>query len=115
MADVDVFELNENGSIDLEWTGQDPGTVHRRHLRRPTLREYRILVEQMGELAGKSVAGKPASSLGHTLEWMKLVFEGSEELGLPGLSDQPLPGEDDLPSWLVAGEVPSNLVSHWQQ
>lgn len=87
--------------------------MHERTLRRPTLGQYRRFVEALSSL-GDSVDGdEKDNGLTATVNWLRLLFDGNSEVR--GLSDVSLPeSQDDLPSWLVSGEVAKDLITHWQ-
>lgn len=85
-----------------------------RTLRRPKLKEYRTLVEAVGAMRDDVATDDAAEmttrdinkGMTRLLEWFQLVFST--------LSGEALPPEDDLPAWLIGGDVTRDLIAHWQ-
>jgi hypothetical protein len=119
MADTttEAFDLKKNGTVFLRWEGQQEGSIQERTLRRPTLGQYRAFVELLGELSerGEGEEASLGSGLQATVNWLRIIFNGDEGRGVRGLSDRPLPDDDEeLPAWLVSGDVARDLILHWQ-
>jgi hypothetical protein len=84
-------------------------------LARPNLKQYRALTElaiamrddliKIDEVDSDAVS--TVSQVNELLfGWISQVFE---ELG-----DKKLPDEDELPPWIIAGDLSRQLIEHWQ-
>jgi hypothetical protein len=98
MAD-EALVLRPNGTVRLELESG------RYTLRRPTLREYRLLAEHLRDLAEEH-PGSASAAIAQSVDWLREAFGR--------LGDRPLPGDDGLPSWVSSARIPSELVGHWQ-
>lgn len=108
----DAFVLNDDGTATFNF-----GDAGVRTLRRPKLKQYRYLIEELNRMRkdlipDASNAEEAAEAdidvdeqFNRLLAWLSEVFET--------LGDQPLPGEDDLEPWVLNGAIPRDLVQHW--
>jgi hypothetical protein len=109
---VDSFDRRADGTVRFQFNGT--GTIS---LGRPTLKQYRNLVESLSDLRSRASGttaedgsvreGEEITLLDLLLEWYAVVFT---ELG-----DGPLPDEENLPAWLLNGQIAADLVEHWQK
>lgn len=106
----DGFELRNDGTVCLQF--DENKTVN---LRRPTLGEYRLLIEAIERVRSEASAVVNDEADVTTvdklndlvLDWFRLVFKT--------LGDGELPGEDDMPAWVLNSELPRDLIDHWQK
>jgi len=87
-----------------------------RTLKRPTLRQYRELVESLGAMRDKLIAASDAANGEEVNVPVALQFD--ELLGWLGqvcetLSGESLPDEDLLPPWVLSPQIAGDLVTHW--
>jgi hypothetical protein len=85
-----------------------------RTLKRPTLREYRELVESLGNLRDELIeasGGDTEVNVPVKLQFDKLL--GWLDEVCQTLSGEPLPDEDSLPPWVLSPQIAGDLVTHW--
>lgn len=110
MAKEDAFDPQLNGTVKFVIDGIAFT------LRRPKIKEFRIIRESLMEM------GKPEektdgtySELDHEeredalLKWWNLVFETL------GNAEKELPPNDDLPLWLFDSEIIPSLMAVWMK
>ena len=121
---MSAYELNDEGTVTFHFDGVGPERENvDRTLRRPKLKQYRRLVESLGKMRSalpdipdEATAEEAAVLMSSAkidvneqfdklLEWLREVFDT--------LGDGPLPDEDDLPTWVLNGAIPKDLIGHW--
>lgn len=127
------YTLNEDGTAVFEFAGII------RTLKRPTLGQYRSILESLGEFRdevlraakaaekGEAVQLKIGEQLDKLLNWIDGVFVQLAGEGLPRKivtvedttgetpgSTEEVIDEDKLSPWLLSGVVVTELVTHWQ-
>jgi hypothetical protein len=110
----EVFALNGDGTARFDF-----GDAGVRTLRRPKLKQYRYLIEELNKMRKELVPDNAAEDadadaaamdnvdeqFNRLLAWLREVFET--------LGDGPLPEEDFLEPWVLNGAIPRDLVQHW--
>lgn len=107
----DGFELVADGTVVFQLS--EKSTIK---LRRPSLGEYRKLVEQVEQMQEDAAAIITSKNGALTvdklsdllLEWVRLAVS---LLGSP----EELPPEDELPAWILNADLTRDLVAHWQK
>jgi hypothetical protein len=114
MSDNDGYDLNENGTITFEFEGIT------RVLKRPTLGQYRGVIDALGTLRDDVVAAqkegtdlKPGQQLDLLIVWLDHVLVTLAGEGLPRTADGVF-DEDRIPAWLLSGTVVTDVIGHWQ-
>jgi hypothetical protein len=112
----EFFQLNDNGTVDFGFGGIT------RTLARPTLGQYRRLLEKLGAARDSLVvdendpdAKQPRieEQFEKLLEWFDDLFKMLAGEGFPRNDDGSI-DEDSVPSWIIASDVVTDLVKHWQ-
>ena len=108
----EVFVLNTDGTATFDF-----GDAGLRSLRRPKLKQYRHLIEELNrmrkDLVPEGTTAEEVAELdidvdeqfNRLLAWLREVFDT--------LGDGSLPDEDDLEPWVLNGAIPRDLVQHW--
>jgi hypothetical protein len=105
----DGVELAGDGRVVLTMDGVA------RTLRRPKIGELRTLFGNLDEVSKlEKETGSVLSALGDTADalagWWATVVD------MLGVDCDPLPGDpDDLPVWLLSGDLIGKVTSHWRE
>lgn len=115
------LSFNTDGTITFEYEN-----LHR-VLKRPSLRQYRTLLESLSRMRDEALERGGGEELDETKVNMGVIAFQMEALVkwfdemFDALSGEPLPRRDDgsidddrLPSWLLSGGVINDIVTHWQ-
>ena len=120
------YVLNDDGTANFEFDN------FTRVLKRPTLGQYRQLVEGLGALRDEvlnkittdDATQKQTASVQIELvvDWFDNTFrvlagEGFPRKTVPATEETPeheVVDEDKLPSWLISAELVAELIGHWQ-
>ncbi len=121
MPEIDDYTLNPDGTVDFDLGGIQ------RHLKRPTLGQYRTLVEA---LADEGEHGENDSAIKIRIDQMvtwldkvciELAGEGLPRTEIPDPAPKAKAGatitvidEDKLPAWISSQALPTDLVLQWQ-
>lgn len=118
---ADNLSFNTDGTITFDY-----GDLHR-VLKRPSLRQYRNLLESLSRMRDEALArsggdledeskvnmGVISYQLDALVAWFDEMFESLSGERLPRRDDGSI-NDDLLPSWLLSGGVINDVVSHWQ-
>lgn len=122
---ADTVDLPRDGTAKITINGK------RYTLRQPTLGEMRKIRELFDEMVEQLrsvrdhntqvLADKAMNALDpkHKPKPLKKINDDQMIVDLLRevflvLSDDPLPADDDLPSWIVDGRFPKDLIEHWR-
>lgn len=108
----DVAKFLEDGRIQFTMS-EEVYTI-----RPPRLGEYKKLKRFLldGVKKVQEEDNPDADGMDNVLEFMRVVFNGSDELELHPLSDRSWPeNEDELPPWIGSVNIQARLFRHWRQ
>ena len=107
---TDDYALEDDGTVQFNFGGIT------RVLKRPTLRQYREIMQGLGDLRDQLLengdTGVVKVQIDVMVKWFDDVFTSLAGEGLPKIGKHV--DEDKLPSWLLSNDIVTDLVRHWQ-